>query len=279
MRVWAYCTEWNEERMIPYYIRHYSQFCEKIIFYDNESTDRSREIIESYPNTEVRVYQTGGVLNDQMHVDLKEMCILEAKKNGVDYAIVSDCDEFIYHEDILKFLDTHLDLHSVLYPIGYQMVSDTFPKTEGNIYDEINIGKPDGWYCKPILINLHLIESVKFTEGCHEIYYPPKSRLLADVYHPIPKNKRPNGQIGNKKWGNLHHLADSAPSYTDHDLKLLHYKYVGREYLKARYQEYARRIGRANKIKGYGSHYQKALDENKIDLEFDNLISKAEKVI
>jgi glycosyltransferase involved in cell wall biosynthesis len=54
MKIWAYAICWNEEVMLPYYLKHYEKFCEKIIIYDNMSTDNSRNIIKNHPLCEIR---------------------------------------------------------------------------------------------------------------------------------------------------------------------------------------------------------------------------------
>ena len=151
MRVWSFATIWNEEKMLPFYLKHYSQFCEKMVFFDNESDDRSHEIINSYPNTEIRTFKTKGTLDDFVHLALKARSIEEARGN-CDYVIIGDCDEFVYHPNILNFLKEHLNKTSVFFPAGFQMASPYFPKSEGQIYESILTGVPDAWYTKPILL-------------------------------------------------------------------------------------------------------------------------------
>jgi len=279
MKVYVYCTLWNEEKILPYFIRHYSQFCDKLIFYDNGSSDMSVDIIKSYPNTEVREYDTSGTLNDSVHVKIKEQSILEAKKEGADFAIVVDCDEFIYHKNIKQFLSDKSSEFSIFYPIGYQMVSNDFPTTSGQIYDEVNTGSPDAWYCKPVLINLRLVDFIKYDDGLHEMFGFPYSRFSGKVYHPIPEELRPLGQYGNEKWGNITHLMKSIDLYLDHDLKLLHYKFIDRNHLKSRYLAYMSRLSESNRLKGLGNHYEKSINNNSIDLDFDNLIKKSIRII
>ena len=69
MKVWAYVIAWNEELMLPYYLRHYSTFCDKIIVYDNMSTDSTRMIAESYGDlVEVVPFDSGEEFNDYVHI-------------------------------------------------------------------------------------------------------------------------------------------------------------------------------------------------------------------
>ena len=277
MKIHLYCTLWNEEKILPYFIKHYSQFCDKMIFYDNESTDLSALIINSHPKTELRSYSTNNTLDDGVHVALKEKAVIEAKKEGADFVIVVDCDEFIYHPNLIELLSNEMSETCVFYPIGFQMVSERFPTTSGQIYDEINLGKPDGWYCKPVLINLNLSDYIKFDAGIHEIF-KRHSKISGKIYHPIPERLRPGGEYEDKTWGNIHHLIEHSDLYTDHPLKLFHYKFIGRDYVKSRYQMYATRNSHDNQSKGYGVQYQRAIENNTIDRDFDELIKEAKYV-
>ena len=44
MKIACYTITYNEELMLPHFIKHYKQFCDKIVVYDNMSTDRTKEI-------------------------------------------------------------------------------------------------------------------------------------------------------------------------------------------------------------------------------------------
>jgi len=46
MTIDVFTTCYNEEIILPYFIRHYKQFARNITIYDNMSTDNSINIIE-----------------------------------------------------------------------------------------------------------------------------------------------------------------------------------------------------------------------------------------
>ena len=65
MKIHAYIIAWNEEKILPFTLDHYSQFCEKIYVYDNMSTDGSDQIYEKYDKVVVKKWQTpDGKYND-----------------------------------------------------------------------------------------------------------------------------------------------------------------------------------------------------------------------
>lgn len=273
MKIWAYVTVWNEEKMLPYYLRHYSQFCERIIVLDNQSTDSTLSICKKHPNVEVIQYNTNETFNDYVHLDLKHQCIEDAKGKA-DYIIVSDCDEFICHPNIVEFLQKNNA--AVIFPAGFQMVSHYFPKNSSQIYEEIMYGVPDPWYSKPILINPNKIKSMRWIEGCHEIEL--NSEFDGEILHPVPLEIRPIGEWNGHPWGRWKMQFEVLNAFNDFPIKLLHYKYMGVEYVRSKYIQYSQRNSEQNKNAGLANHYDFALQGKNIEWEIDSLIDKSIKV-
>jgi len=270
MKIWAYVTIWNEEKMLDFYLRHYSQFCDKIIFFDNESDDRSHEIINSYPNTEIRTYSTEGTFNDYKHLNLKHEAIEEARGN-CDYVIISDCDEFIYHPNLVGFLEEHLNKTAVFYPAGFQMASHYFPETDGQIYDVIRTGEPSPWYSKPILLNPNMLQDFYWVEGCHEV---ENNRLRhdGDIYHVVPESVRPDGTYKSHDWGNWKIMFDLLHIFEKEPLKLLHYKFLGSDFVEDRYKQYVNRVSVQNESAGLASQYEKSISNNSVRDEINIIL-------
>lgn len=264
MKIWAYAICWNEEKMLPYYLNHYSLFCDKIIIYDNESTDRSREIINSYPNTEIRTYKTNNEIRDDIYLKLKHESIYDAKGKA-DYVIVGDTDEFLYHRDIKNFLMENPDY--VWYrPAGFQMVSDEFPTDNTLIYDQIRRGVPTSNLCKPILINPNLVDNIEFWPGQHNVKHYEHENIKWDRKFNA-RNKLINMcDLGDgfiecdETWENKNLFWSSFYRYdyfNDSPLKLLHYKYVGIDYVINRNKILRDRLSSVNNSNGWGKHYHK----------------------
>ena len=64
MKIRVYTVAWNEEKILPHFLRHYARFADRIVVYDNGSNDRTRDIIFAHPQAEFRTYDTDGVLHD-----------------------------------------------------------------------------------------------------------------------------------------------------------------------------------------------------------------------
>ena len=101
--VHAYFLCYNESNILPHLIKYYSTFCEKIHIVDNHSTDNSREIVESFSNTEFSTFDSNGEFNDHSNKEVKNN-IWKKSRGKADYVILGDTDEFLYHENMSEFL-------------------------------------------------------------------------------------------------------------------------------------------------------------------------------
>ena len=60
MTIHVYNIVHNEEFLLPYYLRHYEQFADKIFIFDDESTDRTAEIAKAHPKVTYLKYPGWG---------------------------------------------------------------------------------------------------------------------------------------------------------------------------------------------------------------------------
>jgi hypothetical protein len=96
--IWTYTVGWNEEINIQLYIAHYTQFANKLIIYDNESTDRMIEIAQLCRKVEIRKQEATHGLNDREKSNLLGSAWEEVKqlKTSVDFVVVGDIDELAF---------------------------------------------------------------------------------------------------------------------------------------------------------------------------------------
>lgn len=224
MRIHLYTILFNEERMLPYFFRHYDQYVEKYVIADDGSTDGTLAILSAHPRVEIR----------PSPVNRQDVCgsgatwksnAWKESKGEADLVIVCDVDELVYHEDLAGFLEEKTRQgFNILEPIGYQMRSDSFPATQGQIYDEVVHGWTDTMYNKPCVINPNVIDEVNYTNGCHEVRRP-----------------RPHHKVK---------LLRGDPAF-----KLLHFKYLGLDYVRSRYTELRAKLGETDLEKGAAPQY------------------------
>ena len=85
---------WNEERMLPLFLSHYSGFAARIVVWDNYSDDASQDLVRACPRAELRLYDSGGRSSEDSFLEVKNQCW---PSSDADWVIVCDIDELVYH--------------------------------------------------------------------------------------------------------------------------------------------------------------------------------------
>jgi glycosyltransferase involved in cell wall biosynthesis len=228
---------YNEEIILPYFLKHYKKFVRNITIYDNMSTDNSVNIMNEY-GVNVIPYDTQGKLEESAFLNIKNN---SWKESDADWVIVCDTDELIYHENIIEVLtNTHAN-HIITE--GYEMVSETLPTTEGQIYEELKFGysKPD--YSKACLFKPSEVTNINFGPGCH--FSSPTGPNIISIH--------------------------------DSGIKLLHYKYLNREVLIKKYDHYRVRQSEEMILMGWGNYQKWGADV--INSQFDSWLSISTNII
>ena len=219
----VYTLCYNESRLIEHFLNHYKT-ADRIIVYDNNSTDNSIEILKKY-NREFILFNTNNSFNDTIHQKIKNN-VWKQSKDTADFVIVQDLDEFLHFPDYpynFKKGLYELNKFNPTFVIckGYDMAcSDEEFKNipiDKPIFNYITKGIFNKHYCKPNLINPKVIEETNWTVGNHGI-------------NPIPYT-----------------------SSNEFEILLLHYKHTGIEW------EIKRRLELKIKLEkcyhGYGTEY------------------------
>lgn len=166
MNIQVVILAYNEEQMMPYTLRHYTTFADRITVFDGISTDRTREICRQF-GARVVDFKTNG-LNDMMNRHAKNTGWINDHKS--DWVICVDTDEIVYFPKGAKETLAAYDEQRVqlVKTIGFEMFSETLPSGYGQIYDEIKTGARDErWYSKPVVFSPRRCRSVDFAAGAH----------------------------------------------------------------------------------------------------------------
>ena len=166
MKVCVITLCFNEEVILPFFIRHYERIADRIIFYDGNSTDRTREIIAACPIAELRELDTGGRIDDGANIRIKNTAHRDI---DADWFIVVDCDELLSHPDFRGFLAKCDTLGvSVVRCEGWNMIGDAVP-AGGQLSEEMPLGVRDEYtrtfFDKLALFSRHAI--VEYRPGGH----------------------------------------------------------------------------------------------------------------
>lgn len=224
----------NEQRMIPHTLNYYTQFCNQITIFDNDSTDNSVELIKNFDSSiQIKRLDTGGEHREDILRDTRNTCW---KESNADFVIVCDMDEFLYHPSLVEQLRVARE-KKVAIPVvtGYNMIADTFPEDHSNlIMEQVQVGYKDRRFDKNIIFDPKQVKDINFRPGSH-LCYP-------EFYNAS--------------------VVDALVEF-----KLLHYKYLDKSYLYNRHEMYSHRLSSINKENKWGAEY---LDGNRhIDQVFD----------
>ena len=204
MKIHVYAVCYNEEKMLPYFIRHYERFAERLFIADGGSSDGSLEILNSHPKVILaREIHGDGLYEEEVLMRFRNFSYAFSRGRA-DWVMVVDVDEFVYHPRLLSVLEA-CKRDGVTLPCvrGFEMLCPQFPQTDGQIYDEVKRGVPNQFYDKSAVFDPSL--EINFDPGCH----------------------------GATPCGNVQKCAT--------DLFLLHYRFLGEDHFVRKYQT---RIGR-----------------------------------
>lgn len=226
IRVVSVC--YNEEFMLPFYLRHYSQFADEIFVYDDASTDKSAEMICGCKKAYVLPWPYPPGLNDEAMMDLWYKSMKQARDDGIDWIIFPDIDEFVWSRDIVSVLKAADAMgYEVLIPQGWNMIGsgDGIPSDDGRqIWEQYQMGVYQGVYSKPVIVKPS--SDIKWALGRHNAVNEPRN-ICCNVFM----------------------------------LKLLHYRFMGSKYTQARNLKNHSRVAVARntyfdgnvEMHGYGS--------------------------
>jgi hypothetical protein len=226
MNIHCYILTYDESRMIRHTINWYSGFCEKIIIYDNESPDDTVQLAKWFPNVEVKTFSTDGLFHEGKMTKIRNECWKESR--DADYVIVCDADEFLYSKNIVQDL-IELKRMGVAIPLteGNNMVSGKFPDDYSmSITEQVKTGVRAYNFDKRIIFDPKAVRSMNFGLGSH--------KFAPDFYKTQTIN------------------VINAPI-----LKLLHYKWLDKEYISERHKQMVGRMSKFSRDNACGWEYEK----------------------
>lgn len=240
-----YAVCWNEEAILPWVFDYYGDFVECFYIYDNYSSDDTEQIVSRNTKTQIVKFGEKGKFDDLANQRVKNNC-WKRSRGKADLVIVCDMDEFLYQKDMKHVLQKICEC-KVSFPdmVGFEMYSTRMPEYNG--IDRLPVLVKEGtrsqWFDKHIIFDPHRIVDINFDPGAH--------------------HAAPTGIV--KSGGN------------DMELKVLHYKYLGIDYLLARYDQLGKRLSSYNIENNLGTHY--LAKKKELEEQFNSGLKSAQNVV
>jgi len=168
MQVHLYALCWNDADMLPFFFRHYDPLVSQYFIFDDHSSDGSLDLMRAHPNVEVEPF----VRSDPDSFTLSELSISnecwKRSRGSADWVLVIDIDEHLFHPDLSKLLMRYKALGITIVPaLGYQMISDEFPRSDALLCEAHTCGAPWDIYSKLTLFDPSAITEIDYGEGRH----------------------------------------------------------------------------------------------------------------
>jgi len=242
-RIHLYAIAWNEERMLPFFFRHYDRFVDRYVIYDDDSVDATPALLRAHPRVELRALERP--VPDSFLLSAKtihDSCWKESRGDA-DWVIIADIDEHLYHPDLAGYLTACKRSGVTAMPaLGYQMISDAFPQGEQRLDEMVRNGEPSAIMSKMLIFDPNRLTETNFAVGRHSAQ--PRGRVR------YPKEDR---------------------------LLNLHFKGLGLDHVIARYRCLASKRGTRDRANKWGYHYD--LPAGKVAETFNARMDRAFDVI
>lgn len=157
------------------------------------------------------------------------------KNSRTNWNIVCDCDELCQITES-DLIEEDASGSSIIKLVGYDMVN--LSNEDTIVLEDLNSGARNHMYDKCLILNKEHISEINYQPGCHDV--------------------RPIGNI----------------KYQIKDYRLLHYKYIGFDFLCKRYSLFFERLSDENKRRGWGVQYTKDIQSIKHTFEVKRIESK-----
>lgn len=213
MNTWVFSLCRNEVDLVPFYLRHYKAFAEKIIVFDDWSTDGTRELLQACPMVELHNWPFDTGIDEDKFLEFA-ISTYRMARGHAQWVMWVDMDEIIWGDDIPTILyNARRDGFDVVQTQGFNMVGEGLPADDGRqIWEILPMGVRAPVYSKPVVFNPDI--EIRWNRGKHA-------------------------------------LENCAPKMTPEPwLKLLHYRYLGRAYTAKKNAKNYERVGLKSGDKG-----------------------------
>ena len=214
MKILVFVITYNVgPELLSFFLRYYQTFADEISAFDDMSTDGTREMLKAHPKVILRDWPHKTGIDEDLFLAHWQEWYPKAR-GAFDWVIIADPDEFLYADFIKTRLHREIDNGTeVIRSTGFNMMGDGLPKDDGRQIYEINpMGVHAPVYSKSVVFRPHI--KINWNRGKHAL----------ENCNPV---------MSEEPW-----------------LKLLHYRYMGADYTRAKNAKNYARCGLISGDKG-----------------------------
>ena len=168
--------------MLEFFFRNYDSWVDKYIIFDDGSTDGSIDILKKHPKVELRRW-IRHCPNSYLTSQFKWLNeVWKESRDQADWVVVVDIDEHIFspQSTMPDLLEQYQSENVTLAPtLGFQLLSEHFPKADEHLVQSCTFGKPFTEMCKISIFNPDQIKEINFTVGRHI------AKAVGNVKYPL----------------------------------------------------------------------------------------------
>lgn len=241
MTVHLYCMCKNEEKIIPFFLRHYLPLVDHIHVFDNNSADLSVHLLAGDERISVETVETTGSSFEAIYRPLMDNA-WKRSRGSAEWIVTAEMDEHFHHPDWRAYLDhCRATGVTVLSAVGFDMIADRFPEPTAPLFEQITHGARATVYDKPAIFDPEAVVEINFDYGRH--------------------SAKPVGRIRYE---------------TQRQIRLLHYKSLGLNYVCERNRILKEGLRQDDIAAGRGAHYLRSDEATRLD--FQTIRARARRV-
>jgi hypothetical protein len=221
MIVHLYAQCWNDERMLPFFFRHYDRLVDRYFIFDDGSVDATAAILASHPCVQLGRLPRSAPDSFVLYEQAFSNACWKQSRGEADWVIVTDIDEHLFHPEGREYLQRCGGAGVTLIPaLGFQMISEKPPEPADDLPKSHRLGSPWIQMMKPSIFNPAAVTEINFTPGRHRA--------------------RPEGRV-------------KVPERDE--MMLFHYKYLGLPETLERHRMLSTGLGTQDREMGWGHKY------------------------
>lgn len=177
----------NEIDILPFAKQYWERIADKVVVFDNGSTDGSLEFLARLPYVEIRHFDSDGQ-NDVIQKIVKEEAYMEYKKY-YDIVIISDMDEVFYFDDFKATGEQMINEgYSCMVTPIYSLCEDSKPQYDEDkllhqlchkfYLQKMNHMKGFEKVSKISIFNTRETEKIQMSVGQHYVGTAPSMRIM-----------------------------------------------------------------------------------------------------